>query len=157
MTEFVIAVIFKSLIAFVVPLLVVPPLIWGERRILGRIQSRVGPNRVGPFGVFQTLADAVKLLGKEDMIPAGADRTLFILAPFLLLVPSFMAWSVVPIGTELHMFGRVIGLYATDLNVGVLYIVALTSVAVYGIVHGRLGIEQQVRAVGLLEVERTDD
>ena len=81
MTEFVIAVIFKSLIAFVVPLLVVPPLIWGERRILGRIQSRVGPNRVGPFGVFQTLADAVKLLGKEDMIPAGADRTLFILAP----------------------------------------------------------------------------
>ncbi len=134
MTEFVIAVIFKSLIAFVVPLLVVPPLIWGERRILGRIQSRVGPNRVGPFGVFQTLADAVKLLGKEDMIPAGADRTLFILAPFLLLVPSFMAWSVVPIGTELHIFGRVIGLYASDLNVGVLYILALTSVAVYGIV-----------------------
>ena len=134
MTEFVIAVIFKSLIAFAVPLLVVPPLIWGERRILARIQSRVGPNRVGPFGTFQTLADAVKLLGKEDMIPAGADRTLFILAPFLLLVPSFMAWSVVPIGTELHIFGRVIGLYATDLNVGVLYILALTSVAVYGIV-----------------------
>ncbi len=134
MTELVIAVIFKSFIAFLVPLLAVPPLIWAERRILGRIQSRVGPNRVGPFGLFQTLADAVKLLGKEDMIPAGADRALFILAPFLLLVPSFMAWSVVPIGTELHIFGRVIGLYPTDLNVGVLYIVALTSVAVYGIV-----------------------
>ena len=134
MTELVIAVIFKSIIAFMVPLLAVPPLIWAERRILGRIQSRVGPNRVGPFGLFQTLADAVKLLGKEDMIPAGADRALFILAPFLLLVPSFMAWSVVPIGTELHIFGRVIGLYPTDLNVGVLYIVALTSVAVYGIV-----------------------
>ena len=134
MTELVIAVIFKSIIAFLVPLLAVPPLIWAERRILGRIQSRVGPNRVGPFGLFQTLADAVKLLGKEDMIPAGADRALFILAPFLLLVPSFMAWSVVPIGTELHIFGRVIGLYPTDLNVGVLYIVALTSVAVYGIV-----------------------
>ncbi len=134
MTELVITVIIKSAIAFAIPLLAVPPLIWAERRLLGRIQSRLGPNRVGPFGVFQTLADAVKLLGKEDMIPAGADRVLFVLAPFLLLVPSFMAWSVVPIGTEVTIFGRTIGLYPTDLNVGVLYIVALTSVAVYGIV-----------------------
>ncbi len=134
MTELVITILIKSAIAFVVPLLVVPPLIWGERRLLGRIQSRVGPNRVGPMGVLQTLADAVKLLGKEDIVPAGADRSLFILAPFLLLVPSFMAWSVVPIGTELTILGRTIGLYPTDVNVGVLYILALTSVAVYGIV-----------------------
>lgn len=105
-----------------------------ERRILARIQVRIGPNRVGPWGLLQPLADGIKLIFKEELIPTQADRTLFILAPVITVVPAFILVAVIPIGPEVELFGRrfVLGL-SDDLNVGVLYVMAVSSIAVYGI------------------------
>lgn len=105
-----------------------------ERRVLARIQVRIGPNRVGPWGLLQPLADGIKLIFKEELIPSQADRTLFILAPVITVVPAFILVAVIPIGPEVELFGRrfVLGL-SDDLNVGVLYVMAVSSIAVYGI------------------------
>lgn len=105
-----------------------------ERRVLARIQVRIGPNRVGPWGLLQPLADGIKLIFKEELIPTQADRTLFILAPVITVVPAFILVAVIPIGPEVELFGRrfVLGL-SDDLNVGVLYVMAVSSIAVYGI------------------------
>jgi NADH-quinone oxidoreductase subunit H len=105
-----------------------------ERRALARIQMRVGPNRAGPLGLLQPIADAVKLIFKEELTPAKADKLLFLLAPVITLVPALVITAVVPWGPTLHVFGRDITLYIADVNVGVLYIMAVASIAVYGIV-----------------------
>jgi NADH-quinone oxidoreductase subunit H len=105
-----------------------------ERKALARIQMRVGPNRAGPWGILQPIADAVKLIFKEELIPAKADKLLFFLAPVITLVPALVITAVVPWGPTLHMFGRDITLYIADINVGVLYIMSVASIAVYGIV-----------------------
>ncbi len=127
----VLILVIKALVIFsVVPL---APLVFilAERKILGRIQSRIGPNRVGPWGLLQTLADGIKLGAKEDFIPPKGDRVVFWLAPLFMVVPATMAWAVIPIGPRVEI-GREFGLWVTDLNVAVLYILALGSVAVYG-------------------------
>lgn len=111
-----------------------PNLIWVERRVAGLIQDRPGPNRVGPFGLFQALADIVKLFMKEDVVPIYADRLLHTLAPLLLLVPSMTTFAVIPFGSSLPLFGRTIPLVVADVNIGILYVFALTSVSVYGVV-----------------------
>lgn len=100
-------------------------IIWGLRRVMGAIQSRIGPNRVGPQGIFQTVADALKLLQKEDVIPEGADRWLFAIAPVIVFVPAYLVYVVMPFGS---------GLIAKDLNIGIIYISAITSVAIIGII-----------------------
>lgn len=105
-----------------------------ERRALARIQTRIGPNRAGPFGLLQPVADGIKLIFNEELIPAKADRFLFLLAPVLTVLPSLIIWAVVPWGTSITLFGRDIPLYLTDINVGVLYVMAVASIAVYGIV-----------------------
>ena len=105
-----------------------------ERRALARIQTRIGPNRAGPAGLLQPVADGIKLIFNEELIPAKADKFLFLLAPILTVLPSLIIWAVVPWGTSLHMFGKEIPLYLADINVGVLYIMAVVSIAVYGIV-----------------------
>lgn len=105
-----------------------------ERRVSAFIQNRLGPNRVGPKGILQPLADGVKFMMKEDIIPAGVDRPIYILAPAMLLIPALMTFAVIPFGTAVHLFGRDIPLQVADVNVGVLYILALTSMGVYGIV-----------------------
>lgn len=107
---------------------------WFERRALARIQTRIGPNRAGPAGLLQPVADAIKLIFKEELIPTKADKFLFLLAPALTLLPSLIIWAVVPWGTSITLFGREITLYLADINVGVLYIMAVASIAVYGIV-----------------------
>lgn len=107
---------------------------WFERRALARIQTRIGPNRAGPAGLLQPVADAIKLIFKEELIPTKADKFLFLLAPALTLLPSLIIWAVVPWGTSITFFGREITLYLADINVGVLYIMAVASIAVYGIV-----------------------
>ena len=105
-----------------------------ERKALARIQMRVGPNRAGPWGILQPIADAVKLIFKEELMPARADKLLFFLAPVVTLVPALVITAVVPWGPTLHVFGRDITLDIADINVGVLYIMSVASIAVYGIV-----------------------
>lgn len=105
-----------------------------ERRALARIQVRIGPNRAGPQGILQPIADALKLIFKEELTPARADKLLFILAPVVTVVPAMIIAAVIPWGTSLTMFGRQITLYVADINVGVLYLMAIASIAVYGIV-----------------------
>jgi len=109
-------------------------LTWYERRALARLQSRIGPNRAGPFGLFQPFADAIKLIFKEELTPAKADRLLFFWAPVITMVPSIIMAAVIPWGTSFTAFGRTITLYLSDISVGVLYLMSIASIAVYGIV-----------------------
>jgi NADH-quinone oxidoreductase subunit H len=109
-------------------------LTWYERRALARIQARIGPNRAGPQGLLQPIADAVKLIFKEELVPAKADKTLFFWAPVITMIPSLIIAAVIPWGPAIEMFGRVIRLSIADLNVGVLYLMSIASIAVYGIV-----------------------
>ncbi len=107
-----------------------------ERRALARIQTRIGPNRAGPQGLLQPIADAVKLMFKEEVTPGGADKLIFVLAPIVTVVPALILAAVIPLGTQftLPWGNRVIHLYVADVNVGVLYLTAIASIAVYGIV-----------------------
>ncbi len=104
-----------------------------ERKVLARMQVRVGPNRAGPWGILQPVADGIKLFFKEDLTPAGADKLIFILAPVITLMPALVVTAVVPWGGTIQLFGREIALHIADINVAVLYIMAVTSISVYGI------------------------
>ncbi len=105
-----------------------------ERKAIARIQVRIGPNRAGPWGLLQPVADGVKLIFKEEFIPAKADKVLFTLAPIITVIPAFLIGAVIPWGGEVPFFGRTAHLYLADINVATLYIVAVGSLAVYGIV-----------------------
>ncbi|GIW73050.1 MAG: NADH-quinone oxidoreductase subunit H 2 [Planctomycetota bacterium] len=113
-----------------------PGMIWAERKVAARIQGRWGPTRVGPFGLLQPLADAVKLLTKEEVIPRGAERPLYYMGPLLAFVPGALALAVVPFGHDMRVGDTVIQLQIADLHVGVLFVLALTSLAVYGLAFG---------------------
>lgn len=114
-----IIIVTASLILFVVFM------VYFERKIMGYMHARIGPNRVGPKGIFQSLADTIKLLFKEIIIPAKADRFMFLLAPILLLIPAIAAWAVIPLNPEFLI---------ADINAGLLYLLALTSFGVYGVI-----------------------
>ncbi len=105
-----------------------------ERKVVGRMQNRIGPNRVGPWGVLQSLADGIKLAFKEEIIPVLADKPVYFLAPILSAVPAFVAFSVIPFGPTVNLFGHHTPLQLTDLPVGVLVVFACSSLGVYGIV-----------------------
>src|SRR5436309_8848056 len=105
-----------------------------ERKVVGRMQNRIGPNRVGPWGTLQSLADGIKLAFKEEIIPVLADKPVYWLAPVLSAVPAFVAFSVIPFGPTVSMFGHHTALQLTDLPVGVLVVFACSSLGVYGIV-----------------------
>jgi NADH-quinone oxidoreductase subunit H len=107
---------------------------WVERRGAALIQDRPGPNRVGPFGLLQPLADAIKFLFKEDIIPSSADKVLYVLAPGIALFSALTTFAVIPYGASLPLAGREIPLIGADVSIGVLYVFALTSLSVYGIV-----------------------
>jgi NADH-quinone oxidoreductase subunit H len=113
---------------------VLPNLIWVERRMAGLIQDRPGPNRVGPFGLLQAIADILKMFMKEDVVPMYADRLLHTIAPLILLVPAMTTFAVIPFGSSIHLFGRDIPLVIADVNIGILYVFALTSIGIYGLV-----------------------
>lgn len=106
---------------------------WYERKVLARMQARVGPNRAGWAGLLQPVADAVKLIFKEDLIPEKADKVIFVLAPVLTVIPALIITAVVPWGQDIQLFGRTISLSITDINLAVLYILTVTSISVYGI------------------------
>jgi NADH-quinone oxidoreductase subunit H len=105
-----------------------------ERRLLAFMQFRLGPNRVGPFGILQPVADGIKLFFKEEVMPAGANKWAFVAAPALAIVTAFLSIAVVPYGPTVHLFGRDIPLQIADLDVGVLFLFAISSLGVYGIV-----------------------
>jgi NADH-quinone oxidoreductase subunit H len=108
--------------------------VWAERRIVARMQQRSGPNRVGKFGLLQALVDGVKLALKEDLIPKAADRIVFVLAPIISTTACFMSFAVIPLTGQVNFFGHQTVMQLTDISVGVLYVLAIASVGVYGIV-----------------------
>src|SRR5258707_14716746 len=105
-----------------------------ERKVIAWAQSRLGPMRVGPYGVLQPVADALKLMLKEDITPVRADKWVFTAAPIIAMVPALIVYAVIPFGPVVNLFGRQVSLYIADVNVGLLYIVSVASVGVYGII-----------------------
>jgi len=127
-------VLIKAVAIFAFLVLTVLVAILVERKLLGRMQMRFGPNRVGPFGLLQSLADGIKLGLKEGIIPAGVDKPVYLLAPVISVIPAITAFAVIPFGPVVSIFGHHTPLQLTDLPVAVLYVLAVTSVGVYGIV-----------------------
>ena len=127
-------IVVKVLVVFAATMLGVLVMIYAERRVSAFMQDRVGPNRVGPKGVLQPIADGIKFLMKEDLVPERVDKPIFILAPAILLIPALMTFAVIPFGSPINLFGREMALQVADVNVGILYVLALTSISVYGIV-----------------------
>jgi NADH-quinone oxidoreductase subunit H len=105
-----------------------------ERKALARIQVRIGPNRAGPWGILQPVADGIKLIFKEEFVPARADKFLFVLAPVITVIPALIITAVVPWGRQITIFGYTINLYLANVNVAILYLSAIASISVYGIV-----------------------
>jgi len=126
--------VIKSFILVMILLTGFAYLTWYERKALSRMQVRYGPNRAGKFGLLQPIADAVKLIFKEELIPDQAEKILFIIAPIVTVVPAVVITATVPWGPSFQAFGRTINLYIANVDVGVLYVTAIASIAVYGIV-----------------------
>ncbi len=123
----------KMVLVLAVSLLSAAYLVLVERKLLGRLQERYGPNRVGWFGLLQPIADSIKMLLKEDTVPRGADRFIFLIAPAIVGGMAMLAFVVVPFGDPLTIMGQPVPLVITDMNVGLLFILALSSLAVYGV------------------------
>ena len=126
----------KLSIVLIILLSVAAYLVWVERKLLARMQARYGPNRAGKFGLLQPLADLVKLVTKEDTVPEGANKGIFLIAPGVVGLMALLIFAVVPFGRGLTLWGRPIPLVITDLNIGLLFILALSSISVYGIALG---------------------
>ncbi|OGP65980.1 MAG: NADH-quinone oxidoreductase subunit H [Deltaproteobacteria bacterium RBG_16_42_7] len=130
----IVKVVIISLILFGLPI----PLTWLERKVAGHIQLRLGPFRVGPHGILQPIADAIKLMFKEDIVPEKADKRLFKLAPLLAMVPAFAVYATIPFGDKITIpiINKDITLYIADMNIGILYVLAIGGMSVYGIILG---------------------
>lgn len=124
----------KIAVALAIIFTVLAYLVLIERKVLGWMQLRIGPNRVGPWGLLQPLADLLKFISKEDVVPDTPNKVLFTIAPLLTLLPAIMTFGVIPFGGTIHVFGREVRLAIASLNVGLLYIFALGSIEVYGVV-----------------------
>ncbi|MGH9108195.1 MAG: complex I subunit 1/NuoH family protein, partial [Acidimicrobiales bacterium] len=127
-------IIIKVLVVFLFLMLMTLFAIWAERRVIGRMQQRPGPNRAGPFGLLQSLLDGIKLPLKEDIVPTDVDKLLFWLAPAIAVIPAFVSFAIIPFGPEVSIFGVRTPLQLADLPVAVLLVLAMSSMAVYGIV-----------------------
>ncbi|HZN16417.1 MAG TPA: NADH-quinone oxidoreductase subunit NuoH [Acidimicrobiales bacterium] len=130
----VIVVIVKTVVTFAVLMVAVMFMVWFERKVIARaFQNRIGPNRAGPFGLLQTLADGIKLFFKEDLAPDEADLRIFRLAPYLSAVPAFLLFAVIPVGGSISIFGQRTQLQLADPPIGILFVLVCSSVAVYGV------------------------
>jgi NADH-quinone oxidoreductase subunit H len=136
MTDLIVLPLVKILFVLTGVLVTVMYLVLLERKVQAWVQVRLGPWRVGYHGVLQPIADVLKLFIKEDITPVRADKWVYTLAPVIVLVPALIAFAVIPFGPEVHIFGKPVPLYLADLNVGLLYIVAVASIGVYGIILG---------------------
>jgi len=135
MADFAIIVV-KAAVAFGALLLLAAYMTWMERRVFALVQVRYGPNRVGPVGLLQPIADGIKLIFKESIIPVQADKVVYFLAPAITLIPAMTAIAVVPFGDTVTLFGRRVDMVIADVNVGILFIFALGGIGVYGVVLG---------------------
>ena len=124
----------RVVVIFVALLMAVMIVIWIERKVVADMQMRVGPNRAGPLGILITLADGIKLFFKEGITPVTADLPVYLVAPLASMVPAMLAFAVIPFGTGVHIFGRDVPFQITDLSIGILWITAMGSLAVYGVV-----------------------
>ncbi len=138
----------KVLVGFGGLLLLAAYMTWMERRVFALIQVRVGPNRVGPLGLLQPIADGIKLMFKETIIPAQADKVIYVLAPAVTLIPALAAFAVVPFGDSVTVFGQKVDLVVADVNVGILYIFAMAGIGVYGIVLGSWASNSKYPLIG---------
>ncbi len=130
--EVLIAVI-KVVVAFAALVVSVMLMIWFERKVISDMQARIGPNRAGPWGLLQTLADGIKLFFKEDLLPERSDRFVFKLAPYLSILPAFLSFAIVPVGGFVTVFGHTFELQVADPPIGILFLLAMSSVSVYGV------------------------
>jgi NADH-quinone oxidoreductase subunit H len=146
MSVILIKVVIIAVILFIIPI----PLTWMERKIAGHIQQRMGPMRVGWHGLLQPVADGLKLLTKEDIIPDQADRLLFKIAPLVSLVPPFAVFVAIPFGESVSVLGYEISLYISDMNVGLLYILAVAGLEIYGVIFGGWASNSKYALLGSL-------
>jgi NADH-quinone oxidoreductase subunit H len=140
--------VIKSAVVLLVVLTLAAYMVLFERKLLGRMQLRYGPNRVGPYGLLQILADGVKLLLKEDLVPDGADRILFFVAPGILTFTTLMVFALVPFGGEIHLFGHTVPLVIGDTDIGVLIFLALSSIGVYSVALGGWASNNKFSLIG---------
>lgn len=142
----VVKVVIVSMILFGLPI----PLTWIERKVAGHIQVRLGPFRVGPHGILQPIADSIKLMFKEDIVPEKADKWLFKIAPLLAMVPAFAVYAAIPFGDKMTIpfINKEVTLYISDMNVGILYVLAIGGISVYGIILGGWASNSKYAAMG---------
>src|SRR5437879_4628497 len=131
--EFFVVSVIKALVVAAILMTTLAYLQWVERKVIAHIQARLGPSRVGPHGLLQPLADVIKLITKEDLLPPHVNKFFYLLAPFLAVTMALLSISVIPFGRDFEAFGRTISMQLTDLNVGVLFVLAVSSMGVYGI------------------------
>src|SRR3954470_7907238 len=129
----IVIVIIKTVVTFAMLLISVLFMVWFERKVIAGMQNRIGPNQAGPWGILQSLADGTKLFFKEGFTPQRADRRVYRLAPYLSMVPAFLAFAIVPVGGTFTMFHRTTYLQLADPPIGILFLLAMSSVAVYGV------------------------
>lgn len=143
-------ILVKLVLVFAVVLSMAAYLVLAERKILARMQLRYGPNRAGPGGMIQPLADLIKLLTKEDFIPASADRWLFLIAPGISALTALLTFAVIPFGPTLELFGQQLPLVVCDLNIGLLYFLGLSSLAGYGLTLGGWASNSKYSLIGAI-------
>src|SRR4030067_105114 len=143
-----ILLVIKLGVVLIVLVLVAAYMVWVERKLLGRLQVRYGPNRAGRFGLLQPLADLIKSVTKEDTVPAGAEKTIFLLAPAIVATTAMLIFAVSPFGSSLILWGRPIPMVITDLNVALLFVIALSSLGVYGVTLGGWASNSKYSLIG---------
>ena len=148
--DFVIIPAIKIGVVFGVVSLVVAYLTLLERKVIAFMQVRLGPMRVGPYGLLQPIADGLKLMLKEDIVPSGADRLVFTMAPIITLIPAFIVFAVIPFGPTISILGRDVSFYITDLNIGVLYVLSVSSIGILGVILGGWASNSKYPLLGAL-------